>query len=56
MRAFSMFNNSCRHFRSHENDCLRLADNKDEDFTLFMDDTTLSKVINVCDHISGTSI
>ena len=31
-------------------------DSIDEDLTLFMDDATLSEVINVCDHISGTPI
>ena len=31
-------------------------DNIDEDLTLFIDDTTLSEVINVRDHISGTLI
>lgn len=56
MRTFSMFNNSCRHFQSHENDCLWLADNKDRDLTLFMNDTTLSEVINVRDNIPSTSI
>ena len=31
-------------------------DDCDNDLTLFMDDTTLSEVINVCDHVSGTQV
>jgi hypothetical protein len=31
-------------------------DDGDDDLTLFMDDTTLSEVINVCDHVSGMQV
>ena len=54
--AFVIHNNGLNSILTNDRRSETSEDNIDEDLTLFMDDTTLSEVINVRDHISGTLI